>query len=788
MGNQENIDLKRILDILKGKKLMIVVILVLFTLFGCLYSYKYVVPKYKSTSTLLLIPESTTITNSDLNLNSGLISTYSNIADNSKILNKVIENLGLNMTAEKLSKNIQVRVIEDTYIIQITVTDLSATKAMEISKEVTNVFLDEIRELYNLNNIGVVDEAQLPVAPYNINHKRDIGISVLLGILTSIVIAILIYTFDNTIKEENDIEKYLKIKPLGSIPIYNNKEQEIVNKHDGKSYVAECINTIRTNILYMNSTKDAKTILITSCVPREGKSWTSANIAVSFAETNKKVLLIDADMRKGRASKIFNIHSKKGLSDYLYSMTGNATEDIELGNEYIKETEIPNLHILTNGTMPPNPSELIGSNKMEELLKIFKNAYDIIILDAPPCKLVTDSVVLSTITDSTVLVVNAGKTKLNDLQEVNKSIQNVDGQIIGAILNQTKVKGKVYSKNYYYGHSEDLDNNKKEQKGESVSDVLEFAKTKAFLQPEKSNNIKETKIEKDKSINETEGKQLANNSKQIKNIIDEQNKYFEKVTDVIANINAKLNNIKEKDYTKDIDEVKKQISDMDIVDYTEDINEIKKQVSDIDSIDYSKDIKEIKKQISNINNVDYSKDIKQIKKQISNINNVDYSKDIKEIKKQISNVDNVDYTEDINEIKKQISDIDIADYTEEIEKLYEQILDLKSYTSKMMIETINNNNTLLESAISQNNKTILEEVKANIEKMDYGSIIEEINQKIQKNIVDIKELQAKKENKMAYSIDEEIPYEELEKTAMYVIPIPKTEEPEEDLIDNYKTI
>ena len=473
MNKNENIEFKRMLDILNNKKRIIALILILFIALGYLYSYYYVVPEYKSTSTLLLIPnDDETVTSSDLTLNSGLISTYGNIAKNSKVLKQVINNLNLNIQEGQLLSKIEINIIKDTHIMEISVSDTDPQMATNITKELSNVFLNEIKQIYNLNNIGIVDEAQLPDTPYNINHIKDMFVFVCMGIVVSFAYIVIIYLFDNTIKKEEDIEEYIKIKSLGSVPI-NNDKSEIINRENTKTYITESINTIRTNILYMNSTKNAKTILITSCMPREGKSWISTNIAVSFAETNKKVLLVDADMRKGRINKIFKVDNRAGLSNYLFNMNSDVEKDVYLAKEYIKETKIPNLHILTNGTIPPNPSELLASSNMKELLAILKSIYDIIIIDAPPCKLVSDSIVLSTIVDSSVIVTNSGNTKISDLKEIKKSINIVGGKIIGAIVNKAKIKGKKYSKKYQ--NESDLNTYNKNEKSQTVEELIEKA-------------------------------------------------------------------------------------------------------------------------------------------------------------------------------------------------------------------------------------------------------------------------------------------------------------------------
>lgn len=544
MGKNENIEISRILDIVKSKKLVIATILVIFIVLGCIYSYHYVVPKYKATSSLLLIPNSASegkvivssdlTVNADLTVNSGLIETYRSIGENSKVIKQVIQNLGLDMTEEELLKEMKITVMKDTYVIQVEVTNTNAQVAMEIAKEFDEVFLKEIGEIYHLNNVGIVDEAQLPEEPYNINHGKDMVLFMVAGIGVAFAAIMIFYVFDNTIKSEEEIEKYVHLKSLGNIPLNQDKTQEIVSRQKAKSYVTECINTIRTNILYMNSAKNAQTILITSCTPREGKSWVSANIATAFAETDKKVLLIDSDMRKGRAHKIFKVSNYEGLSNYLYAMTGNHKKDVKLGKQYIQETKIPNLHILTNGAIPPNPSELLESGKMKELLTALKKVYDIIIVDAPPCKLVTDSIILSTIVDSTILVANSEKTKMKDFNEVKKSIQMVDGEIIGAILNKKKISGKTYSTGYYYGHShsEELEV-EKEREIVSVEELIKKA-TKSWKEDkietlseeileQETSEVKDTRVEvkkenidyqKIKSLMETQIKELADNMKE----------------------------------------------------------------------------------------------------------------------------------------------------------------------------------------------------------------------------------------------------------------------------------
>lgn len=675
MNKNENIEFKRMLDILNNKKRIIALILILFIALGYLYSYYYVVPEYKSTSTLLLIPnDDETVTSSDLTLNSGLISTYGNIAKNSKVLKQVINNLNLNIQEGQLLSKIEINIIKDTHIMEISVSDTDPQMATNITKELSNVFLNEIKQIYNLNNIGIVDEAQLPDTPYNINHIKDMFVFVCMGIVVSFAYIFIIYLFDNTIKKEEDIEEYIKIKSLGSVPI-NNDKSEIINRENTKTYITESINTIRTNILYMNSTKNAKTILITSCMPREGKSWISTNIAVSFAETNKKVLLVDADMRKGRINKIFKVDNRAGLSNYLFNMNSDVEKDVYLAKEYIKETKIPNLHILTNGTIPPNPSELLASSNMKELLAILKSIYDIIIIDAPPCKLVSDSIVLSTIVDSSVIVTNSGNTKISDLKEIKKSINIVGGKIIGAIVNKAKIKGKKYSKKYQ--NESDLNTYNKNEKSQTVEELIEKAIPKLaeknfdlFLY---ENDLVEEQEEEDILLEQIVNNTNYEKNENIQRFVNDQNKYLEKVITTVSDMKTQLNaNIMQ-------DSIKN------------------KKQSETFQETISRKLDEIKEQSSSI-----------LKDEIQNINNEkDFEKISSEIEQVRTNYENI--LEQIREINNKEEKF-YNNYPDEIDNIYSEIKNVKDNYKEIIQEIKENNDVNTNELVKQlNDKSLTQE-------------------------------------------------------------------------------
>lgn len=226
-------------------------------------------------------------------------------------------------------------------------------------------------------------------------------------------------------------------------------KKELIAHKDPKSPISEIFRTLRTNIQFMSSTKKLKTLLVTSTLPSEGKSWVASNLAVAFAQAGKKVILIDADMRKGRLYNIFGVLPRPGLSNYLSNAGENEDEIHNLAN-YLRETEVPNLLLMPSGNIPPNPSELLITPQMVDLMETLKRECDLIIIDGTPSKLVTDAVILSRIVDSTIIVTAHNQTKKDDLEKVKREIKNVGGNVAGVVYNKMPISTKKYNETYYY--------------------------------------------------------------------------------------------------------------------------------------------------------------------------------------------------------------------------------------------------------------------------------------------------------------------------------------------------
>ena len=225
--------------------------------------------------------------------------------------------------------------------------------------------------------------------------------------------------------------------------------KELILHSNPKSPVSEAYRVLRTNIQYSSVDKPIKSVVVTSSGPGEGKTTTVTNMAIAFAQSGAKVLLIDGDLRKPRIHKIFGIASGKGLSNLLITKA-------ELDN-YVNQTDIPNLYVLPCGTIPPNPSELLSSNAMRQFMEDICSRYDMVFIDAPPVGAVTDAAVLSTICDGVVIVAASGVVEDYALLRAKELLNNVNANIIGVVLNRIK-KSSSASYHYYYYYYYDTTN------------------------------------------------------------------------------------------------------------------------------------------------------------------------------------------------------------------------------------------------------------------------------------------------------------------------------------------
>lgn len=449
----EEINLKELFDYFIDKIKYIIIATLVCCLIGGIYTKFLTVPMYKSSTTVILgsNQEGTGITQSDISINNNLVSTYAEIIKSRRVLEQVQKELNESYTYKELASEISVSSINNTQIIKITVEDNNALNAKIIANLVAKVFTVEVPELYNLDNVHILDVAIEEDEPYNINVAKSSIIGGLLGLVLSSGIFFVIYYFDRTAKSVEQVEEVLQMPILGSVEETKNLKEELVVATNPKEIISEQIRTIRTNLQFTSADEKIKTILITSSIPSEGKSFISSNLATAFAQNNKKVLIVDCDMRKGRVNKIFKISNRIGLSNLL----AYKEDDEENLEDYVFKTKIDNLYVIPRGKVPPNPSELLNSQKTAKLISLLSEIFDYIIFDGPPVNGLSDSLIMSDFVDRTIVVTSLNSAPIELLESTKKMLTNVNAKVAGVIVNKVprrKSSGKSY---YYYENTEE---------------------------------------------------------------------------------------------------------------------------------------------------------------------------------------------------------------------------------------------------------------------------------------------------------------------------------------------
>jgi len=300
-------------------------------------------------------------------------------------------------------------------------------------------------------NIRIVDRAEVPEYPIKPKKKLNILLAIIVSLLTGTGLAFFFEYLDNTIKLPEEVEKHLNIPFLGSTPLFSTKNkwnirgdtsQELIAFNYPRSTASESYRSIRTSILFSSAESVPQVILITGVGPQEGKTITTANLAVTMAQADSKIVILDCDMRRANVHKVFGTANDHGISNLL---VGNSNM-----REAILHTRIPNLDVIPCGPIPPNPSELLGSTRMTTLLNSLRKHYAHILIDSPPSIAVTDAVVLSKFVDGVILVIRAGYTAKEIIKSGIAQFGAVGTHILGAVLNGVDMSRDRYHYQYYY--------------------------------------------------------------------------------------------------------------------------------------------------------------------------------------------------------------------------------------------------------------------------------------------------------------------------------------------------
>jgi polysaccharide biosynthesis transport protein len=346
-------------------------------------------------------------------------------------------------------------------------------REVESNKRIYNELLQRTKETsvtekLETNNIRIIDRATVPTYPVAPKKKLNIFLAMIVGSVMGTALAFFFEYLDNSIKTPEDVKQYLDIPFLGfipkvapeAIPSDNTSKYSVdtIVAMEPRSTASEAYRSLRTNVMF-SSLERGSILLVTSAGPTEGKSITVANLGITMAQSGNKTLIIDCDLRKPRMHKIFKVAgAENGLTDMIANFKTNGTRIT------VKRTKIENLDLIPCGKIPPNPSELLGSERATMLLEALAKKYDKILIDSPPVNVVTDPVILSQIVGGVIIIIRAGETRRDVVRRARDQLRDVGAHILGGVLNSVDIQKDNY---YYYSRYHNYYYREKDDGGES---------------------------------------------------------------------------------------------------------------------------------------------------------------------------------------------------------------------------------------------------------------------------------------------------------------------------------
>lgn len=383
------------------------------------------------------------------------VQSYVKTVSSPLVLQPAIDALGLETTPAVLSDSVKAGSDLNTVLINISVEDSSPVRAAATAEAVANSLIQAVDSLEKPKtggtspvSLSIIKPAVAPDAPSSPNTRLNLLLSLLVGLTLGVGLAVLRTTLDTRIRGEADMRRVTDAPLLGGISFDADAARKpLLTQAATQSPRAESFRQLRTNLQFANVSGHAKTVLVTSSLPGEGKSTTATNLAIALAQAGETVCLIDADLRRPMIGDYLGIDRSAGLTTALVGVA-----DV---NDLLQPWGDDSLYVLTSGQIPPNPSELLGSADMKQLLVRLEQAFDIVIVDAPPLLPVTDAAVLSQHVGGVVVVVGTQKLRHQDLAKSLSSLEMVGSNVLGVVLNRLPAKGPdAYS--YSYGSYESM--------------------------------------------------------------------------------------------------------------------------------------------------------------------------------------------------------------------------------------------------------------------------------------------------------------------------------------------
>ena len=379
--------------------------------------------------------------------------SYADLLSGPRVAESVVADLKLSMTPGQLQAKIKAQALPDTVLLTASVTDTNRAQAQRLANAVGVQFAALVDQLERPPTGGpapikveVVENARLPGGPVSPQPTRNVGLALVLGLLLGIGIAVLRETLDTTVKSTQDLQERVGAPVLGVIGFDPEaKTRPLIVQADPHSSRAEAFRQLRTNLQFVDVDHRPTSIVVTSSLSEEGKTTTTANLAISLSQAGIRLALLEGDLRRPRMAEYLGIEGAVGLTTVL---VGRASLD-----DALQPWGDAGLLVLPSGATPPNPSELLGSQGMADLLRELESRVDLVLIDAPPLLPVTDAAVLSVIASGSLLVVRHGRTRREQVSTAIESLRRVDAHLFGVILNMAPTKGPdAYRYGYGYGY------------------------------------------------------------------------------------------------------------------------------------------------------------------------------------------------------------------------------------------------------------------------------------------------------------------------------------------------
>ncbi|MEV0157276.1 polysaccharide biosynthesis tyrosine autokinase [Micromonospora sp. NPDC050686] len=367
------------------------------------------------------------------------VKSYIDLMRSDRLAQGVVSKVSLGLTADQVQRRIKAEVVPDTVLLRATVIDTDAPRALKLTEAVAAGFVDLVKQVETpaggggpTIKIEVISGPRVSSAPVSPQPVRNLALGALLGLLLGVALAMLRTRLDTRLRDALTLQRVTGSPLLGEIPFDGAaRSAPLIVGEQANSARAEAVRKLRTNLRFVDVHEPARVIAVTSALQGEGKTTLSCNLAIALAEAGWRVALIDADLRRPKVADYLGLESGVGLTDVLLG-------DVQAG-DVVQRWGDKSLLVLPSGTTPPNPSELLGSKAMADLLVVLRQSADIVVIDTAPLRSVTDGVVVAVQADGALLVSQHGRTDRNHVAAAALALQSVSVRLLGCVLNMAKI-------------------------------------------------------------------------------------------------------------------------------------------------------------------------------------------------------------------------------------------------------------------------------------------------------------------------------------------------------------